>query len=359
MLHQFINENRDWLISNCRELRAARGQSRQDDRGDQAVALFLDQMAAALQIEQEQGEGASQEISGSTIGFPSHFTVGTGAAAQGKSMQSLNLSLNDVVQSYGDVCNAIVELAQQQGMSFRVNEFRLLNRCLDNAVASAVAEFSYQHDTAASAFRDQAEDLRLAAIASELHNQLGTATLAVTALRARELTLGGTTGRILERSLHQLGKLVDDMLQASQLRQQSPQQLQMVPLRDFMQLIVATFAPTASALQRHLKLAETDPTLALAGPVDTLQAAMAALLQIAFQASKSGDEIGLDAYASGNHIQIDIGLPVPAELPDANQPAMVVARQLISDLQGQLIAHNGITGGYFLTVRLPRRSMPT
>jgi len=359
MLYEFINTNRDWLLKRCSQLRIARSQATQDDRSDEGVGLFLDQLAEALKMEHEQGKDSSQDISGSAIGFPSHFAVGTGAAAQGKSMESLNLSLNDVVHCYGDVCNAIVELALQQSMSFGVGEYRMLNRCLDNAVSSAVAEFSYQRDSTTATVRDQAEDMRLAAIANELHNQLGTATLAVAALRARELTLGGTTGNILERSLLSLGKLVDDMLQMAQARDKLPQLLQMVPLRDFMQLTMATFAPSASVLQRHLTMSEIDLSLALVGPVETLQAAIAALLQIAFQVSQVNDHIGLHGYASGNNIQIDIVVPTPPELPDENQPAMVVARQLIVDMQGQLIVHNGSNGDFIQTIRLPRRTMPT
>ena len=47
----------------------------------------------------------------------------------------------DVVREYGDVCQAVTELAIEQGVQISVNEFRVFNRCLDEAIAGAVSHF--------------------------------------------------------------------------------------------------------------------------------------------------------------------------------------------------------------------------
>ena len=52
--------------------------------------------------------------------------------------------MDQVIHDYGDLCQAITELAFEQAAPFETKEFRTLNRCLDNAIADAVTEFTYQ-----------------------------------------------------------------------------------------------------------------------------------------------------------------------------------------------------------------------
>ena len=50
-------------------------------------------------------------------------------------------TVDQVVHDYGDVCQAVTALAVEQSSTITVDEFRTLNRCLDNAIADAVASF--------------------------------------------------------------------------------------------------------------------------------------------------------------------------------------------------------------------------
>ena len=43
---------------------------------------------------------------------------------------------------------SITDLAHEKDAKIQVDEFRTLNRCLDNAIANAVTEFAYQRDFA-------------------------------------------------------------------------------------------------------------------------------------------------------------------------------------------------------------------
>jgi len=49
-------------------------------------------------------------------------------------------TVDQVVHDYGDLCQAITKLAVDRGAAIQVEEFRTLNRCLDNAIADAVTE---------------------------------------------------------------------------------------------------------------------------------------------------------------------------------------------------------------------------
>jgi hypothetical protein len=56
--------------------------------------------------------------------------------------------VDQVVHHYGDVCQAVTELAVRRGSSITTDEFRTLNRCLDEAIADAVTVFADESENA-------------------------------------------------------------------------------------------------------------------------------------------------------------------------------------------------------------------
>ncbi|MEO8922847.1 MAG: hypothetical protein ABI330_08485 [Caldimonas sp.] len=69
------------------------------------------------------------------------------ATAHDKDLLDLGYSVDQVVHDYGDLCQAITDLAFERDAPFAVTEFRTLNRCLDNAIADAVTEFGFQRES--------------------------------------------------------------------------------------------------------------------------------------------------------------------------------------------------------------------
>ena len=71
-----------------------------------------------------------------------------------------------MVHDYGDVCQSVTALAVEQHAPISTDEFRTLNRCLDNAIADAVASFGAARQIA---IERQAESLqqRMVAFTSE------------------------------------------------------------------------------------------------------------------------------------------------------------------------------------------------
>ena len=49
--------------------------------------------------------------------------------------------MDQVVHDYGDLCQAVTELAFERNAGIAVGEFHTLNRLLDNAIAAAVTEY--------------------------------------------------------------------------------------------------------------------------------------------------------------------------------------------------------------------------
>jgi len=50
-------------------------------------------------------------------------------------MQEEGYRVDQVVHDYGDVCQAVTELARERRVPITVDEFQILNRMLDNAIA--------------------------------------------------------------------------------------------------------------------------------------------------------------------------------------------------------------------------------
>src|SRR5688500_17184379 len=126
MLQEFVELHRDELIRRCREKVSRRSLPLPTEAElAHGVPLFLDQLVAALR---SGGEGMNPAIA-------------DGALLHGQELLRHGFTVSQVVHDYGDVCQSITELAMELDAPIATEDFRTLNRCLDDAIASAVTEF--------------------------------------------------------------------------------------------------------------------------------------------------------------------------------------------------------------------------
>ena len=125
----------------------------------------------------------SRKVSGPAGGTLSLSEIGETAAPHGRELMQHGFTVEEVVHDYGDLCQAITDLAFEHGAPHRGRRVPHLNRCLDNAIASAVTEFGYQRDFVVADKQAEALNERLGYFAHELRNQLATATLALPSSR--------------------------------------------------------------------------------------------------------------------------------------------------------------------------------
>ncbi|HLX24296.1 MAG TPA: hypothetical protein VKR38_13190 [Usitatibacter sp.] len=102
------------------------------------VALFLAQLIEMLNLDEvtstfDTEESASKEAVSARIGAT--------AKRHARELRARGLTIDQVVHDYGDLCQAITELAFERNAQIQVGEFHTLNRLLDNAIAAAVTEF--------------------------------------------------------------------------------------------------------------------------------------------------------------------------------------------------------------------------
>ena len=108
------------------------------------IPLFLDQLIKTLQAEQAAEPMRSRKVSGPAGGGAVSSEMGASAALHGRELMQQGFTVDQVVHDYGDLCQAITDLAFEVKAPIEIDEFRTLNRCLDNGIADAVTEYSYQ-----------------------------------------------------------------------------------------------------------------------------------------------------------------------------------------------------------------------
>ena len=191
MLHDFIQAHRDEIIDRCKAKVAGRSDpppaAAEIDHG---VPVFLDQLVKVLRV-----------------GLMTSPEIGTTALLHGRDLLLEGFSVSEVVHNYGDVCQAITELAVELDATIAADDFRVLNRCLDDAIAGAVTEYGREQGQSIRDGDATAPGARL-----ELRNLSKAALLAFEAIKTGHVGIAGSTGGVLHRSLIEIVTIVDRSL---------------------------------------------------------------------------------------------------------------------------------------------------
>ncbi|OXC79351.1 sensor histidine kinase [Caballeronia sordidicola] len=375
MMHEFLANNRQALIERCRAkvaqrpARAATAQQLQN-----GVPLFLEQIIRTLRVEQTDEPMEGRKISGPSNGAATRSEVGATAAQHGRELLKLGFSVDQVVHDYGDLCQAITDLAYERDAPFEVDEFRTLNRCLDNAIADAVTEFSYQRDDALEEEHAREAKQQQGFFAQELRNLLSKAALAFAAVKTGNLNVNGATGSVLERSLTGLRDMIDQSLAEVRVAAGKPVQSQMFSVAEFIAEVKYAADLAAQVRGCVLTVSPVDGELAVSGDRDLLYSAVGNLLQNAFAFTHSHTEVTLNAYAVADRVLIDVtdhcgGLRagdaekmfLPFTLDSADKSGLrlglSIARRGVESSDGALTVRNIPDTGCVFTISLPRYAM--
>ncbi len=375
-MYNFLLNNRNELIARCKAKVALRARHpTSDERLAKGLLLFLDQLIRTLHAEQQGEDAESLRISGASSGNALALSeVGVSAAAHGKVLLELGFSIDQVVHAYGDLCQAITDLAVEREAPFLVDEFRTLNRCLDNAIADAVAGFAEQRDAAILLQSSVDENQRLGFLVHELRNYLQTATMAFSALESGKLAVGGSTSALVKRSLASLATLLTESVSGVRLS------AALLTNETFsVALLVADATITASLYARAsgctLIVPDVDPLLAVEGNRVRLAAALVNLLQNAFKFTRAHTDIIVTTGALDDRVLIAVedhcgGLPAgaaetlfrPFKQAGSDKSGLglglSIARRSIEADGGSLDVKDLPGSGCVFTINLPRRALP-
>ncbi|MDQ6893013.1 MAG: HAMP domain-containing histidine kinase [Acidobacteriota bacterium] len=379
MLAEFLTANRSELIERCR-LKVAQRPEPTVTEGElrHGIPLFLDQLIKTLQMEQTTDPMRSREISGPSDGGKLESTrseIGETATLHGRELLKSGFTVEQVVHDYGDLCQAITDLAFEHDAPISNDEFRTLNRCLDNGIAVAVTEFTNRRDSAVADAQAGALNERLGLFAHELRNRLTTANLALASIKAGKVGLAGATGAVLDRSLVGLSNLIDRTLTEVRLAAGLPAQQQIFSLADFIAEVKLSASLEAQVKEVVFTVSAVPAHLAMEADRDLLFSAVGNLLQNAFKFTRPQTEVRLNAYAATDRIRIDVADSCGGLLADNPEDLFLPFRRGSADNSGlglglsisrnSVEANGGILSvrdipgaGCVFTIDLPRRWMP-
>jgi hypothetical protein len=199
-----LTDNRQLLIARCREKVAKRFEPSESASSiDHGVPLFLSQLVETLQAEQ-----TTSARNGDTEPTPAPTEIGRAAALHGAELLRRGFTVDQVVHDYGDVCQCVTALAVERATAISTDEFRTLNRCLDNAIADAVASFAEARQVSLDR-QTQNSQQQLVDYTADHRRLVAIALQAFTAIKTGNIGIAGATGTLLLHTLKELDALSD------------------------------------------------------------------------------------------------------------------------------------------------------
>ena len=361
MLNDFITFNREEIITRCRARVGGRSiPPPTESEINHGVPMFLDQLVDALKSG-TNGDGAIEGTAGQ----------------HGHDLLVQGLTLSQVVHDYGDICQTITELAMETNAPISTDDFRTLNHCLDEAIASAVTIYSDESQRANADATKNREQERLAFLVHELRNLVNTAVVAFEILKSGNVGVTGSTGAVLDRSLSGLRELIARSLDEVRLTK-AVENRKPVPVATFIQEVSAGAALEANVRGINLIVAShatADVTIDVDQQV--LAAVVGNLLQNAFKFTRPRTTVTLQVSVTATRVLIQVqdecgglpgvteGMEVPASFDQQASDrtglgiGLAFSRWGAEANGGRLYARSMPGTGCVFTVDLPRSPVPT
>jgi signal transduction histidine kinase len=358
MLHEFIVMNREEIIRRCRAKVATRSVPPPTELEiDHGVPVFLDQLAGALRL-----------------GLTSSPEIGKRAVQHGNELLLLGFTVSQVVHDYGDICQAITQLAVEMNAPISTEDFGTLNRCLDDAIAGAVTEYGRARDRTTLDQEIARGSERLGFFAHELRNMVNTGLMAFEVLRTGNVGVAGSTGAVLHRSLMGSRTLIARSLAEARLSQ-GVQQREQFLLSGFLEELASAAILEANARGIRLTIGSVEDDVAIEADRQVLAAAVGNLLQNACKFTRPHTTVTLRVNASPERVQIEVedecgGLPAgnvndlfrPFEQRSADRTGLglglAFSRWAVEANDGRIYASDLPGKGCIFTIDLPRRTVP-
>ena len=300
MLHEFLDSNRAELINRCREKVARRPLPRgTSDAVAHGIPLFLEQVIETLRVEQLPPGARDNRRH-----VPSELA--RSAALHGHELLRGGHAIDQVVYDYGDLCQAITELAIEEDTPVSAREFHTLNRCLDDAIADAVTEFGWQRDQLIAEMSTRALNERLGFLAHELRNSLNTAILSFAVIKTGKVATDGATSAVLDRSLVGLRDLIDRALADVRLSAGKPPPGTPFHVDQFIAEVKVAASLEASFRRCAFNVVAVEPDLVVSADKPMLYSAVSNLLQNAFKFTRPGSQVSLRALGTRDRVLIEV-----------------------------------------------------
>jgi signal transduction histidine kinase len=337
--------------------------------------LILDQLIDVLRGEPEAATRRGLPgFGGAGASKARQLGIDTLASQHGRELLRNGFPVEEVVYGYGDLRQAITDLAVEHNAMIQSNEFRILNQCLDQAIADALVSY-FARPQIPPVADNEVERLyeRLGCFVHELRNYLQTATAALAASRAENAFAPGAAA-VVDRSMSRMRNLVHRSLADARAMAEQPARRQLIALAGFIEEIRLSASHEAHARNCAFVVEPVDSSIGICVDEDLLFSALGNLLQNAFKFTRLHTQVTLKAFAAGDRALIEVadscgGLPAgdPEELFRAFVQngegrsgvglGLSICRRSVEANGGVLSVSNVPGTGCIFTIDLPRHPM--
>ena len=295
--------------------------------------------------------------------------IGKSAAKHGDELLRMGFTVGQVVHNYGGLCQAITEIAVEDNVPITSSEFKTLNGCLDDAIASAVSEFGQQREQSVS---DEALE-HLGFLTHELRNELTAAMYSFEVIQRGTVGASGSTGALLARTLDRMREIIDRSLVEVRLKAGTQNQTQVVSVPKLIEELAITAELEAQRRGRRLTVEPVAVGVTIDADPHLLISALTNLLQNALKFTTPHGHVSLRTFATADRVRIEIedecgGLP-GGKVEDLFRVfekrgtdrsglglGLAISRQAVEAIRGTIEVRDLPGQGCIFTVDLPRHT---
>jgi signal transduction histidine kinase len=288
-----LSTHRAELIARTRQKVASRAAPRPTEiELECGVPLFLDQLGERLRLSLSDND-----------------EIASSASLHGRALLRKGFTVAQVVHDYGDICQAVTELAGEKNAPITIDEFRTLNGCLDDAIAEAVSAYTAQRERSI----EEAGAYRLGTVVHEVRGSLSTATMAFSLIEKGHIGIGGSTAAILKRSLGTMRVLLDHSFAEVRLASDAGR-MERVLVSELVEQLEVDGSIEANSRGLALTCDAGEPGLHVRIDRQLITAALANLLHNAFKFTRASGHVSLRTSRVDTWVQFEIedecgGLP--------------------------------------------------
>jgi signal transduction histidine kinase len=289
MLHDFVAANRDAILGRTRPPGASRtSPSPSATELANGIPVFLHQLVDALRL------ARSSEVI-------DHEHLRESARRHSHDLLRRGLPIAQLVNDYGDVFQAITELAVEQAAPISEGELRTLHLCLDEAIAAAVTEYALQRERS---LVDEGTE-RLGILAHALRNKVNAAMISFEDIQSGRVPAGGSAGLLHSRSLVRMCDLIDRAL-APVRPDVEIDHCERISVAEIIEEVEIAASMRARARGLHLAVTSLDPAVTVEGDRQVLATTVSSLVQNALNFTRSQGKVSLSARATADRVLIEV-----------------------------------------------------
>jgi signal transduction histidine kinase len=286
MLHELLTANRDEIVLRCERKLRRRHPDREPAELLDTIPEFLDELIKAERR---------------MAGWPEDTPLpedSEQARLHGKQRFHRGYAISELPYDFGTISDAIGELAVEKNVQLDPQSYKLLNQCMDKAIAQSITEyFVLSRESEAHGMATW-----IGSLGHELRNAVSSALMAYNAVAGGQVGIHSRTARILERSLHRIESLVSRTLAAMQLKSGTPLHREPINVRELVEEIIETVVRDNEVTI----VVDIDASLHVAADLRLLESAVSNLVQNAIKFTRRHGQVVVRAEPTHEGVQIDV-----------------------------------------------------